>query len=149
MLWPLSWDEDNWGSMFHTLEMNNHALTVVIRRWQLTEQISYLWGEQPCSVRCHGTMATDRAWLTFTWGIIIILWPLSWGDTTNGSFFILKGCITVLRSLPWDDDNWRSMSHTLGMNKHALSTVMRWWQLTAYDSYLRGYNHTLTVVMRR
>ena len=30
MLWPLSWDNDNWRSLFHTLEINDHALSVVM-----------------------------------------------------------------------------------------------------------------------
>ena len=55
--------------------------------------------------------------------------------------------ITMLSPLSWDDDNWRSMFHTLEMNNRALAVVMRWWQLTEHDSFLRGYNHTLTVVM--
>ena len=68
MLWPLSWEDDNWRgmihtlemnnhaltvlchddncrSMFHTLEMNNHALTIVMRRWQLSENVLYLRDE--------------------------------------------------------------------------------------------------------
>ena len=36
MLWPLSWDNDNRRSMFQILWMNNHALSVVRRRWQPT-----------------------------------------------------------------------------------------------------------------
>ena len=113
MLWQLllSWDVDNWRSMFQNLGMNNHALnvvmdddnwrslihtlriyypalTVAIRRWQLTEHVSYLRG-------------------------MIILWPLS-----------------------WDDDNWRCMLHTLGMFYHVLSVVMRRWQLMKHVSYM-------------
>ena len=30
MLWQLSWDDDNWRSLFHNLGMNNHALNVVM-----------------------------------------------------------------------------------------------------------------------
>ena len=70
--------------MFHTLEMNNHALTVVMRRLQLTSMVhtlgiyyyaltvvtrrkqvtehgSYLRDILPCSDRCHETMTTDEA----------------------------------------------------------------------------------------
>ena len=116
MLWPLSWDDDNCLSMFHTLEMNNHALTVVLRRWQLTEHVSYLRNENPCSGRCHVTM------------------------TTVGACFIPSGWITMLWPLSWDDDNCRSMFHTLEMNDHALTVVMRRWQLTEHVSYLRNEN---------
>ena len=61
MLWPLSWDDDNCRSMFYTLEMNNHALTVVMSRWQLSEHVSYLRDKLPCSDRCHVTMSINGA----------------------------------------------------------------------------------------
>ena len=112
MLWPLSWDDDNWRGMFHTLEMNYHALTVVMSRWQLTEHVSYLRYISPCSDRCQETMTTD------------------------GACFIPKGWLTMLLPLLWDDDNWRSRFHTLGMYNHALSVVISRWQLTEHVSYL-------------
>ena len=34
MLWPLSWDDDNWRSMIHTFGKYHHALTFVMKRWQ-------------------------------------------------------------------------------------------------------------------
>ena len=46
-------------SMFHTCGIHYHALTVVLRRWQLTGHVSYLRDELPCSVRRHETMTTD------------------------------------------------------------------------------------------
>ena len=58
MLCPLSWDDDNWQSMFHTWGIYNHALTVVMRRWQPTEHVSYLracyqsLGYETCSASC-------------------------------------------------------------------------------------------------
>ena len=55
MLWPLTWDDANWRSMFLTCGIYYHALTVVIRRWQLTERVSYVRG-------------------------ITMIWPLSWDD---------------------------------------------------------------------
>ena len=61
MLWPLSRDDDNWQSMFHTWIIYNHALTVVMRRLQLKEHVSNLRNTLPCSDRCYGTMTTDRA----------------------------------------------------------------------------------------
>ena len=136
MLWPLSWDDNNWGRMVHTigyitmlcplsLDDNNwrsidhtlgidyHALTVVMRRIQLTEHGSYLRDILPCSDRCHETITTDGPW------------------------FMPKGYITVLWPLSLDDNNWRSMVHTLGIYYHALTVVTRWWQLTEHGSYLR------------
>ena len=131
MLWPLSWDDDNWQSRFHTLWMYNHAmsvvmtehvscmrdylaLTVVIRRWQLTEQVSYTRDILPCSDRCHETI------------------------TTEGACFIPEGNLTMLWPLSWDDGNWRSMFHTLGMNNQALAVYMRPWKLREHISYLRN-----------
>ena len=110
MLCPLYWDDDNWRSMFHTVGMFYHALSVVMRRWQLTEHESYLRDILPCSDGCHETMSTD------------------------GACFIPKGWITMLWPLSWDDDKWRSMIHTLRMNDHALTVVMRRWQLTEHFS---------------
>ena len=42
MLRPLSWDNDNKQSIFDTLKIKNHALSVVLEQWQLTEHASYL-----------------------------------------------------------------------------------------------------------
>ena len=112
MFWPLSWDDDNWRSMFHTLGMNNHALTVVMSRWQLTEHVSYLRDILPCSDCFHETMTTDGAW------------------------FIPYGYITMLWLLSRDDDNWRSTIHTKGIYYHALTVVMWRWLLTKHVSYM-------------
>ena len=113
ILCPLSGDDDSWQSTLHTLRMNNPALSVVMWRSQLTEHVSYMNDILPCSDRCHATMTTDGAWFIHEW-YITMLWPLS-----------------------WDDDNWWSMIHTLGVLNHALTVVVRWWQLTEHDSYLR------------
>ena len=66
-------------AILHILVINNHALsvvmrrrqltwmiycnklTVVMRRWQLTEHESYLRNILPCSGRYHETKVTDRA----------------------------------------------------------------------------------------
>ena len=88
MLWPLSWDDDNCRSMFHTWMIWSHALTVVMRRLQLSEHVSYQRYIKPCSDRCHETM------------------------TTFGACFIDKWHITMLCPLSCDDDNGRSMFHT-------------------------------------
>ena len=183
MLWPLSWDDDYWQTMFHTSGIYNHVLTVVVRRWQLTEHVSYLTNTLPCSDRCHETMTADRACFILEGGITL-LWPLSLDDdnwqsllhilgmnnnalsvvmrrwkltehvsytseilpcsdrchktmTTDGAFFILEGYFNILWPLSWDDDNWRSMFHTWGIFHHALTVVMRRWQLTEHVSYLR------------
>ena len=134
---PLSWDDDNWCSMFHIWMISYHALTVVMRRWQLTEQDSYLRDISPCPDRCHETMTTDGAWL-IPKGYITILWPLSWDDDNWWSMIHTKGIyyhalIVVLR-------RWQLMEHvhTLGMNNNALFVVMTRWQLTEHVSYLRN-----------
>ena len=113
MLWPLSWDDNNWRSMVHTLGIYYHALTVVIGRKPLTEHGSYLRDILPCSDRCHETITTDGAW------------------------FIPKGYITMLWPLSWDDNNWQTLVLSLGICNHALTVVMRRWQLTEHGSYLR------------
>ena len=100
MLLQLLWDDDNWQSRFHTLGMYNHTLSVVIREWQLTEQDSYLMNTSPCSDRFNEPLTTDRTCLLSEW-YITMLWPLS-----------------------WNNDNWRSLFHTLEINYHALSVVM-------------------------
>ena len=112
MLCPLSWDDDNWRSMFHTRGRYYHALTVVIRRWQLTEHSLFLRDISASSDRCHETMTAD------------------------GACFILEVYFTMLLPLLWDDENWQSRFHTLGMYNHALSVVIRRWQLTEHVSYL-------------
>ena len=114
ILWPLPWDDDNWRSIFHTIGLNNHVLSVVIRRWQLTEHVSSIMDILPCSYRCYETMTTD------------------------GACFILEGytCITMLWPLSWDDINRRSIIYTLWICNHALSFVMRRWQLTKHVSYI-------------
>ena len=112
MLCPLSSDDDDWWCMFHTLLMNNHALTVGMTRWQLTDHDSDLRDIWSCSIRCHEA------------------------KTTDGACFIHWWFITMLCSLSWDDDNWRSMFHTWMIYIYALTVVMRRWQLTEHDSYL-------------
>ena len=161
MPWSLSWDDDNWRSMIHTLGMYNHALSVVMRRWQLTEHDWYLRDLLPCSDRCHKTMATDGA--CYIWYITCtMLWVLSWDDDNWGSMIhtlginkhaltvVMRhrqlteqvsfplGCITMLCPLSWDDDNWQSMIDTLGIYYHALTVVIRRWQLTDQVSYMNG-----------
>ena len=113
MLWPLSSDDNNWRSMVHTLGINNHALTVVVRRWQLLEHDLYLRDILPCSDCFQETTTTDGAW------------------------FIPKGYLTMLWLLSLDDNNWRSMVHTLGIYYHAPTVVTRRWHMTEHDSYLR------------
>ena len=136
MLWPLTLDDNNWRSMFHTLGIYYHALTVVTRWWQLTEYGSYLRDILPCSDRCQETITTDGVWL------------------------ILKGYKTILWPLFFDDFNWRSMFHTLCIYHHALTVVVRRWQMTEHVLYTRDilpcmlhtlgiYYNALTVVRRR
>ena len=61
MLWPLSWIDYNWRSMFYTWGIYCHALTVVMSWWQLTEDVSHMSDILLCSDRCHVTMTTDGA----------------------------------------------------------------------------------------
>ena len=112
MLWPLPCDDNNWRSMDHTLGMINHALSFVMRRWKLTEHVSYMNDILPCSDPCHAMKTTDRACFT----------PFGW--------------IPILRPLLWDADNWRSLFLTWMIYNYALTVVMRRWQLTEHDSYL-------------
>ena len=112
MLWPLSWDDDNWRSMIHILGKYYQALTVVIIRWQPTEHVSYKTDILQGSDCCNETMTTDGAW------------------------FIPKGYITMLRPLSFNDDHWQSMVHNLGMYNNSLSVVMRRLQLTEHVSYM-------------
>ena len=172
MPWPLSCHDDNCMSMFHTLGMNNHALTVVIRRWQLTEHVSYLRKTLPCSDRCHETMATDgachetvatdRAWFTtlgmnsYALTVVFIPWQLTeqvsymrdilpCSDrcqetiTIDGACFIHEGYNTMFWPFSWDEDNWGSLFHTWGIHYHALTVVMRRWQLTEHIHTLGMY----------
>ena len=111
---PLSWDDNNWRSMFHTWMIYYHALTVVMRRWQLTEHVSNWRDKLPCSDRCHEMMTTDGAW------------------------FITLGMNNHALSVSRDDDNCRSMFHTWGIYHHALTFIMRRWQLTEHASYPRN-----------
>ena len=129
-----------------------------MRRWHLTEHVSYLRDISPCSVHCHETMTTDWAWF-IPQGYITMLCPLSWDDGNWRSMFHTcmlyyhaltvvmiqdnwrnmihtVGYIKMLWPLSLDDDNWMSMCHTLGMNNHALSVVRRRWQLTKHVSYM-------------
>ena len=154
----------NWRNIFHTLVIYNHALTVVMRRWQLTEHVSFLSDISTCADLCHETMTTDGAWFILE-GYITILWPLLLDDdnwrsmfhtlgmcsqkntlpcsdrchemmSTDRTCLILEVYITILWPLSWDDDNWRSMFHTLGMYNHALSISMRRWQMMEHVSYM-------------
>ena len=115
MLWPLPWDDDNWRSMFYEWGIYYHALTVVMRRWQMTEHDSNLRELLSCFVRCDETM------------------------TTEGACFIDEWYIIMRCSMSWDDDNWRSMIHTFGIYNHALTVVIGRCQLTEHVSYLRDY----------
>ena len=125
MLWPLSWDDDNWRSMFHILNMNNHDPSVFMRRCKLTEHVSYMNDILQCSDPCHAMKTTDRACFT-PYGWISMLWPLS-----------------------WDDDNWRSIFLTWMIYYYALTVVIWWWQLTEHGSYLRYDKPCSLRVMRR
>ena len=143
MFWPLSGDDDNWLSMFHTWRIYNHALTVVMKWWQLTEHDSYLRDMSPCSVRCHGTMTTEVECFIHEW-YITMLWRCHEKMTTDGACFIHEWYITMLLPLSsddfnsrgsmlcplsWDDDNWRSMFYTY---MHEWYITM-FWQLSWDD----------------
>ena len=114
MLWPLAWDGGNWRSMFYTWMIYYHALTFVIKRWQLTQHDSCLRDILPCSICCHDAMTTD------------------------GACFIHEWYITMLWALSWDDDNWRSMNRYLEIYYRALTVVIRRSQLTEHVSYINN-----------
>ena len=116
MLCPLSSDDDDWRSVFHTLMMNNHALTVGMRRWQLTDHDSDLRHIWPCSVRCHET------------------------KTTDGACFIHGYYITMLCPLSWDDDNWRACFI------HEWYTSMLWPYISSlYETCSVSYHRLMTM----
>ena len=131
MLWTLWWDIDNWQSRFHTFGMYSHALSVVMRRWQLTEHDWYIRDLLPCSDRCHKTMATDGACFIHEW-YISMLWPLSWDDGNWQSMTHTWGGVIILLPLSWHEDNLWGMIHIFGMYNHALSVVMRQRQLAGH-----------------
>ena len=114
----------------------------------------FLWNRGITMLRTwYETITMDGAWFLPEWGITM-LWPLSRNDhnlrsmfltcsvhchetmTTVGACFIHKWYITMLWPLSWDDNNWGSMFHTLRVNNHALTVVMRRWQLTEHASYI-------------
>ena len=125
MVWPLSWEDDNWQSRFHTLGkmlrqlLSSHdngqsmviypssmkyALSVDIVSWQRSEHGYISLKYEICSVSWHRLMTTVRAWLYI---------PQVWN---------------MLRQLSSSHDNRRSMViHFLGM-KHAPSVVIVPWQ---------------------
>ena len=107
MLCPLSWDDENWRSMFHTrgryshaltvvirrwhiFWMNNHALSFIMRRWKLMEHASYLRNTLPFTDRCYETMTTDGACF-MTEKYIVIPWPLLSDHANWQSMYILEG----------------------------------------------------------
>ena len=150
LLWPLLLDDDNWRRMFHTWCIYYHALTVVVRRWQMTKHDSYLRDILPCSDCCHLTMTTDGACFIHTLGMY-------------------HHALTVVRRrLQQTELVYRWMIYY-----HAPTSVIRRWQLTEHVSYLRDissfsyrwhetmpnygawfiplemYNHALYVFIRR
>ena len=114
MLLPLLWDDGNWQSRFHTLGMYNHALSVVIMRWQLTEHVSYLMNTSPCSDPCYETLTTDGAWF------------ITLGIHSHAQTNVIR---------PWQ---LTELFHTWGIYYHVLTVVMRRWQLTEHVAYLRS-----------
>ena len=160
MLWPLSWDDHNWQSMFHLLMIYYHGLTVIMRRWQLKEHFSFLsditmlwslsWDDDKwrrmihileiyCHAlmeRCHETMTTD--WACFIHNDILLCSDRCHETmTSEGASFIHKGDIAMFWTLSWDDDKWRSIIYNLEIYYHDLTVAMRGWQLTEHASYLR------------
>ena len=160
MLWPLSWEDDNCQSMFHTLGIKKHALTVVMRWWQLTEHRSYLMGYNcaltvvmrrwqlkkhdsyrrdilQCSDRCHETMATDEH-ESHLRDILPCSYRCREAMAICRACIIPQGWITILFPLSWDDDNLRSMFHAKMIYYNDLTVAMRRWQLMEHVLYLRG-----------
>ena len=114
--------------MLHNLGIFYHALSFVVRRWQLTEPVSYMIDILPCCDRCHESMTTDGAWI------------------------IPKGWITMLWPLSWAYENWQSRFHTLG--KNAPSVVIVSWQRSEHWHLFLRYEscsvscHSLITLVR-
>ena len=61
-----------------------------------------------------------------------MLWPLSWDDGNWQSMTHTWGGVIILLPLLWDEDNLWGMIHIFWMYNHALSVVMRRWQLAGH-----------------
>ena len=104
MLRKLSSSHDNCQSMVIHPEGMNHAPTIDIVTWQLSEHGYSSVKYETCSDSCHRDMTTVRAWL-----FISKVW-------------------NILRKLSSPHDNSQSMViHLLGM-KHAPTVVIVTWQ---------------------
>ena len=100
----ISWDDDDWWSMLHTWGIYNHALTVVMRRCQLSGHVSYPSNTWPCSDRWED----DNWWTMFFYLSNTFRCSDRWHETvaTYRAWFILEKYITMLWPLFWDDGNW-------------------------------------------
>ena len=112
MLWPFLWDDDNWQSMLHTLWMNNRALYVFMRGWQLTEHNSYLRGY-------HHILT-----------VVMRRWQL----TKHVLYLSNYHCFLALVMRGWQHTEHESY---LRGYYHILTVVLRRWQLTEQVFYLR------------
>ena len=125
MLWPLFSDDDNWWSMIHTKGIYYHDLSVVMRRCQLTEHVSYMNDILPCSVRCHETMITDQAWQ----GYISMPNRCDRTETTVGACFILVEYHHALTAvMRWSEQGNVSFIYvTCSVSCHRLMTMVGAW----------------------
>ena len=150
ILWLLSEDNNNWGGMFHT----QGGITLL---WLLS------WDDDSWRSQLHIwggiTMLWSLAWEDASWPSTFH----TWGGYHHALTVGMRGCqlmehVSYLRGISpcsyhchwkvitdtllwpfkWWDDNCGSMFHTLGITNHALTVLMRWWQLTEHGSYIRG-----------
>ena len=158
MLWPLSWEDDNWRCMNHTLGIYYHALIVVTGRWQLVEHVSDLRNTFPCSDRWHETVQLTEH-VSYMNDILLVV--VSWQRSEHGyislryetcsvschrlmpmdrAWLSIPQVWNMLRQLLSSLDNRRSMViHTLGM-KHAPSLVIVPWQQSEHGDTPHVWN---------
>ena len=108
--------------MFHALGMNNHALTVVMRQYQLTEHVSYLKDILPCPDRCHETMTTGGA-------CFYLRNTLPFSDRCHETMATYGACFIPEWVTPYCDRCHEMMAtdgvcFILARNHHALTIVM-------------------------
>ena len=130
IVWPLSWEDDNWQSRFHTLGKN--ALSVVIVSWNWSEHnsISYIYETKPDS--CLRLMTTDREWLFIpkVWSMLRQL------SSSHGNSQVMVIYLKVINDAPsFVIVSWQRSEHgdipliyeTCSVRCHRLMTTVRAW----------------------
>ena len=128
MHWPLLWDDDNCLSMFHTLGIYNHALTVFMRRWQLSEQGIYY---RALSVVMQRWQLSDH--VSYLRDIL----QRYVHDNCRSMYHYLNIYNHALTVVMRGWQLWEHVSYLRDIYYHALTVVMKRWQLSEHSSYLR------------